>query len=167
MAGERGRADSSAYHDGGITWSRLPNPPIPYGLNAIFFLDANTGWAVSIHQIILRTDNGGTSWTVQLSLPLTPPLFSIAFLDANRGIAVGGGLFGPPFRQGQLVLTTTNGGNTWFERQGVTTNTLYGLSFFDANTAVAVGEAGTILRTTNRGASQRRYLPLPALAAPG
>jgi len=51
---------------------------------------------------------------------------------------------------GATILRTTDGGGTWtlqtFGAQG-----LRGVSFVDANTGTAVGDFGTIIRTTTGG----------------
>ena len=46
------------------------------------------------------------------------------------------------------ILQTRDGGTTWVAQDSGTTKTLYGVSFTDANTGTAVGNDGTILRTT-------------------
>jgi len=48
----------------------------------------------------------------------------------------------------QLTLFAQNG---WFQQPSGTTEWLMGVSFTDANNGTAVGEGGTILRTTNGG----------------
>jgi photosystem II stability/assembly factor-like uncharacterized protein len=50
------------------------------------------------------------------------------------------------------ILRTTDGGALWTSQSSGTTNSLYGVSFTDANTGTAVGDLGTILHTTNGGA---------------
>jgi photosystem II stability/assembly factor-like uncharacterized protein len=41
----------------------------------------------------------------------------------------------------------------WTSQESGTTNHLYGVSFIDANTGTVVGQLGTILHTTNGGAT--------------
>jgi photosystem II stability/assembly factor-like uncharacterized protein len=56
-------------------------------------------------------------------------------------LALGIGLLSP-FASGQ-----------WVQQKSGTTRNLYGVSFTDANTGTVVGDSGTILRTTNGGAT--------------
>src|SRR5207302_4253075 len=55
------------------------------------------------------------------------------------------------------ILRTTDGGNSWVPQSSGTGNTLFGVSFIDANTGTAVGGScgiggeSTILKTTNGG----------------
>ena len=97
--------------DGGKTWTDQPTN-IPDILEDIFFMDANTGWAVGENGIILHTTNGGKSWDIQTS-GTEEKLLSIRFTDSAVGWAVGGDL------GVSIILHTTDGGTTW-ENQTLT-----------------------------------------------
>jgi len=57
--------------DGGLNWT-IQSTVTPHNrLYSIFFADANSGWAVGEHGIILRTTNGGTPATFQLSVSVS------------------------------------------------------------------------------------------------
>lgn len=77
-------------------------------------------------------------------------LNGIAYLNSGTIIAVGGGLstnfpFGTTFK-------STDNGNSW--TMDTTINAaLYGVSFSNSNNGTVVGDVGTILRTTNAGAT--------------
>lgn len=62
------------------------------------------------------------------------------FVDVKIGFAVGDG-----------IMRTTDGGLTWHDQDCGTSAGLTGVSFIDANTGIAVGMRGTILRTTDGG----------------
>jgi photosystem II stability/assembly factor-like uncharacterized protein len=49
------------------------------------------------------------------------------------------------------IVRTIDGGATWTIQSSATTNVLWGVFITDANTGTAVGERGTILRTTTGG----------------
>jgi photosystem II stability/assembly factor-like uncharacterized protein len=72
-----------------------------YGLNSVYFANANTGYAVGFYGTIMKTSNGGTDWTIQNS-GTSNHLSSVFFTDANTGYAVG---------DLGTILKTTNGGN--------------------------------------------------------
>ena len=122
----------------------LQNPlPTAMDLSAVCFTDANTGTAVGESGTILRTTDGGTTWTSQ-SNGTTVRLNGVCFTDANTGTAVGREretfsarpmavhVDGPVERDNELLVA---------------------VCFTDANTGTVVGSSGTILRTTNGGAT--------------
>jgi len=53
----------------------------------------------------------------------------------------------------ELIIKTTDGGNNWLRQDEGVGEQLFCASFIDENTGWAVGEAGTILSTTNGGVS--------------
>jgi polyhydroxybutyrate depolymerase len=74
-------------------------------------------------------------------------LNSVSSLNTNSIIAVGGGL--APSHKLSTIFISSNGGNNWeLETKDAA---LYGVSFTDINNGTAVGDAGTILRTTDGG----------------
>jgi len=133
--------------NGGNDWILLPN-----GMHKIDFVDYNKGWGVSGNMIFSSTD-GGTNWTSQISDTLSYCwLNDIGFLDANYGWVVGG--FQRDVVSWCWILNTTNGGFTWninYSSGPYTGPELSSLFFNDALTGWAVGDAGTILHTTNGG----------------
>jgi photosystem II stability/assembly factor-like uncharacterized protein len=117
-------------------------------VEAVFFVDANTGTAVGgeggREGTILHTVDGGATWTSQRS-GRGQPLFGVHFVDANMGTVVGA--------EG-TVLRTLNGGATWTAQTTGTTGHLFGVFFADANTGWVVG--GAILRTDTGGVGSAR-----------
>jgi len=69
--------------DGGATWTRQTTP-IAYGLHAVAFVDANTGWAVGGLGSIVHTTDGGATWTSQDS-QTGNTLWALSFVNACRG----------------------------------------------------------------------------------
>jgi photosystem II stability/assembly factor-like uncharacterized protein len=153
--------------NGGTSWT-AQSSGTTNSLRGVSFTDANNGTAVGVSGTILRTTNGGTSWTPQLS-GTTISLNGVSFTDANTGTVVGGlGTFvgGTRWRahssgttdsrsgitiNDHNIFRTTNGGTNWTAQSSGTANWLYSVSFTDANTGTAVGDAGTILHTSNGG----------------
>ncbi len=117
--------------------------PLPQGnqLEEVFFIDANTGWAVGNLGTILHTTDGGSLWGQQTS-GTSGGLLSIHFTDTNMGWAVG---------SVGTILHTTDGGNVWTQQTSGTVSSLLSVHFIDANTGWAVGWDGTVLHTTNGG----------------
>ncbi len=123
------------------TWQN----PLPKGnpLRDVFFVDAQTGWAVGDYGTILKTQNGGATWTAQTS-GTTSYLKSVYFSDNQTGWAVG---------QGGTILKTKNGGVTWTAQTSGAINWLHSVYFSDSQTGWAVGGLGTIRKTQNGGAT--------------
>ena len=137
--------------DGGATWASQTTTTTS-GLNAVQFMDTQTGWAAGASGTILRTTNGGTIWTKQNS-GTTNTLECVCFIDAQRGWAVGSSDYG---EFGHIIITA-DGGVTWTKQNSGTSNTsvlgLAAVQFIDAYNGWAVGTSGLVLKTTDSGAN--------------
>ena len=75
-------------------------------LRAVFFINANTGWAVggSLNKAIIKTTDGGSTWQ-SLAADNIPSsqMNDIAFFDENTGWLV----------TRDSIYRTTDGGNSW------------------------------------------------------
>lgn len=97
--------------DGGKTWERR-DPKSAELPRAVFFRDADHGWAVGLTlgeteddrgpSKILTTSDGGATWSVAFASPRS--FYDVQFVDANRGWAVG---------DRASIYATTDGGKTW------------------------------------------------------
>ena len=131
--------------DRGATWKRAKSPAAPL-LTAVRFVDEKRGWAVGHDSIILATSDGGENWVKQFSAPAEQrPLLGVHFNDAKRGYAVGAyGAF----------YETSDGGAKW-EARKVVGDDKHLNAIVDAGKGALMifGEAGTILRSTDAGAT--------------
>jgi photosystem II stability/assembly factor-like uncharacterized protein len=134
--------------NGGITWTDYSTGS--NNLNAVYFLDVNTGFAVGTGGTILATVDGGITWTKQTSTT-TQNLNGVYFIDSNNGYAVG---------YNGVILKTTNAGATWTALGGLSTWTtsspgphLRSVFFTDASNGYVVGDGGIIIKTLNGGTS--------------
>ncbi len=126
--------------DGGEHWITVYN--ISYNFQSLFFINAQTGWAVGegfFDGVICKTIDGGTTWTEHR---VPKELISVHFVNSHTGWAVG---------KNSIIIKTTDGGNTWTNLSFVTLERLCTAFFLDSKTALAGGTKGTILRTTNAG----------------
>ncbi|MEQ8169428.1 MAG: YCF48-related protein [Candidatus Eremiobacterota bacterium] len=113
------------------------------GIMDIYFVDANTGWAVGDNNTILHTTNGGTTWSPQTWSGFTS-FTNVHFANLNKGWALG-------VRVDEVVYTT-DGGTTWNYQTTPSTGKYYSdMYFVDANNGWIVGTGGVILHTTNGG----------------
>jgi len=85
--------------DGGNNWTEGATHPDQPWLISVFFLNADTGFAVGYG--IYRTTNGGTDWWAQESSSFGYPMQSVFFTSDEVGYSVG---------QPGVILKTTNGG---------------------------------------------------------
>ena len=75
--------------DGGATWTQQGNG-FTEDLYDVFFLDAQTGWAVGSKGTILETRDGGFTWTSPEEINASGGSFkAVWFTGAESGIAVG------------------------------------------------------------------------------
>ena len=152
--------------DGGNTWNQvsmpitLENNP-PYF--SVFFLTASEGYITYSHVsfleesgVFIKTIDGGATWT-NISLPQLS-VRSIYFTDTLNGYTAG--LTGNSSFSNGGIVTTNDGGKTWINDSvsvGGTntwlTTALLAIHVNSAGNGVAVGEAGTVITTSNSGKS--------------
>jgi photosystem II stability/assembly factor-like uncharacterized protein len=163
--GERGHVLLS--DDQGVTWRQAKSVPTRVLLTAVFFVDAEYGWAVGHDETILNTADGGETWTRSHFAPeAQQPLLDLWFANRVSGIAVGA--YGAYF-------TTNDGGRHWssakfsppqeFSSTGANEEDVP--QDYHLNRIVGVGnrlyvaaEGGKLYRSDDRGATWR-MLPSP------
>lgn len=130
--------------DGGQTWGTVSHSSTEF-LQSVYFPSQSIGYIVGWGGEIMKTTDGGVNWQHQTSVPSSGGNLSVFFISDNEGYIVGGDM-------GKAVIQKTiNGGQTWF---GQSTDVQYGLvdvHFPDSQVGYAVGENGTIFKTTNGG----------------
>jgi len=118
--------------DGGSTWTNQSIPLSTGELNAVTFVNTNTGWAVGDDGAILHTTNGGTLWSQQES-GATRDLQAVQFLSPTTGWIVGS------------ILHTTDGGENWASQSVEPACTGFrDLHFVDMDHGWAVGVNGVV-----------------------
>ena len=160
--GERGHVMLS--DDQGATWRQAKSVPTRALLTAVFFTDAEYGWAVGHDETILNTADGGETWIRSHFAPeAQQPLLDLWFANRVSGIAVGA--YGAYF-------TTNDGGRHWSSAkfsapQAPDANEEDVPPDYHLNRIVGVGnrlyvaaEGGKLYRSDDRGASWR-VLPSP------
>jgi photosystem II stability/assembly factor-like uncharacterized protein len=137
-------------NDGGTTWIQRYTASRD-DLYGVAYFDKDTLIAVGGKGYVTRSTDGGIDWnSVIVTMPTQDRLLSID-VKSNRMIGVGGGI-GP-------IYTSTDAGRTWqTENSGVTVD-LNTIKMFDDNTALAGGDQGTIIKTTNGGTDWVQVFP--------
>ncbi|MFA5404040.1 MAG: YCF48-related protein [Ignavibacteria bacterium] len=88
------------YHIGISQWFWQNPKPQGNHLYSVSFANSQTGWAVGLCGMIIKSIDGGVNWATQMT-PVWSKLNSVYFSDAQTGWAVG--YYGS-------ILSTTNGG---------------------------------------------------------
>lgn len=121
--------------NGATSWSALHDAG-DKDLNAIWMVDANTGYAVGNEGTILKTEDGGSNWTAQTS-GTTSDIYDVCFYDEDHGWA--GAI--------SKKLYTSDGGDTWnIDPDPVEITTYYGIHVVDRYNVWAVGGNGHIYK---------------------
>jgi photosystem II stability/assembly factor-like uncharacterized protein len=130
-----------------VTWTHQSDVETS---NDLAVVDATHVWAADAFGLIQRTTDGGVNWTSQQVGSTTSHFLGIDFVDALTGWAAGDAE--QAFNHG-MIYGTTDGGTTWRLQWegGPDLDQLYDVSALNRNVAVAVGNANTLLRTTNGG----------------
>ncbi|MEK6288953.1 MAG: YCF48-related protein [Acidobacteriota bacterium] len=130
--------------DGGRNWNEIAYP-FDQTTSAVFFLDAEHGWASTMGGSFYKTGDGGLNWTrVQTKLP-EDVFRSIFFTSPNDGWVVG--------RSGRLARTN-DAGRTWRKMYEIKDQfKMHDIFFTDRDHGWAVGDEGAILYTPDAGES--------------
>jgi len=124
--------------DAGLSWTRLTNIPTSQNLFGVWWVGTTHGWAVGSNGVILRTGDSGATWTALN--PTSSQLNSVSFADTLRGWAVS---------ETGAIVGTRDGGRSWYLVQpAVTAQALRGVWRATDTAAWAVGQNGTVTRTT-------------------
>jgi photosystem II stability/assembly factor-like uncharacterized protein len=138
--------------DQGRHWQPSPAVPSQQLLTALYFVDADHGWAVGHDAQILATQDGGVHWALQFEDPSRQaPLLDVWFQDRAHGFAVGA--YG-------ALLQTDDGGAHWQDRSDTLDNPdqlhLNAIAAVKGGALLIVGEAGSLFRSTDQGRSWQR-----------
>ena len=136
----------------GATWNRI-NIDVVGKINSIkFFNDLYSGFIVGDNGVILKTDSRWRSWDV-LSVAANYYNNDVSFTNELNGIVVGYKYFYKDdiSQSSATILVTHDGGLTWSEKFQPTQGKFNSVVFFDKDNAIAVGDAGLVAYTTDRG----------------
>jgi photosystem II stability/assembly factor-like uncharacterized protein len=142
--------------DEGDTWQEIAETNLD--LHSIYFANENVGLAVGKHDmfaidnygVIIRTTNGGYNWDEIYSMDCYD-FKSVYFIDSGKAIVVGREGVWPYYSDnfyGVILSVDDVGGNCVVEQQSWTPG-LNDVHFLNNNTGWAVGDGGTIIKTTS------------------
>ncbi|MBP7496502.1 MAG: hypothetical protein KA792_02415, partial [Bacteroidales bacterium] len=124
-----------------VNYSELVNISDQGELLSVYFTDENTGYAVGMNGVILKTNNAGFLWK-RLNSGLEWRLRSIYFLDDYTGFIIG---------ELGIILKTTDAGLNWTKIETGVDTEILSIYFTDKNTGYVVGCYGLILKTVDAG----------------
>ena len=125
--------------DGGDTWTRLTPEGIP-GLEAMSFVDLQTGYAGGWGDGLIKTIDGGITWETVAVVDEMLVVTDIEFKDPNHGV-----LF-----EGANVYVTEDGGRTWNAGTGIT-RVCHEVTWASEETLFAVGNDNYVFTSTDGG----------------
>ncbi len=110
-------------------------------IQKIFFINKNTGWAVTSNGGIIKTTDSGNSWFVQLNTYSYIFFSGIHFTDSLNGWTA---------NFNNRPMKTSNSGNTWINQQQINLTQTEDVYFKDINTGWLIESSG-LYKTTNEG----------------
>ncbi|MDQ3021727.1 MAG: YCF48-related protein [Bacteroidota bacterium] len=139
---------SSANSQQTDNWMWLNPKPQGNTLNAVDFINDNTGYAAGFYGTILKTTDNGNTWVKQIT-GTSSEFKSIDIIDANTGYAGG---------ENQLMKKTIDGGETWTDvvLPSAPNYSVYDIDFINASSGYALGfflMESRIWKTTDGGQS--------------
>jgi photosystem II stability/assembly factor-like uncharacterized protein len=125
--------------NGGTNWTGGAVALSVSNVNTLFFVDSNTGYVGTSDPRLAKTTDGGETWVDDGDI--TNTITDIYFLDSTHGWAVGA----------SDILYYNSG--LWTQLNNPTGQSLYSVFFLNQNEGWIVGNGGTILHSTDGGAS--------------
>jgi photosystem II stability/assembly factor-like uncharacterized protein len=143
--------------DGGATFTSLPiNPSESFcdtDVASFSFQDAQHGYVELQDGTMLFTDDGGQTVQAKTNAPVSGgKATQVLFPSASTGFAVAS-----HGTSGGVIERTTDSAASWTQ-VGSSSHALNGITFVDSTHAFAVGDQGTLLGSTDAGAT---WSPLP------
>jgi len=139
-------------------WNSMPNAPTSARIDDIFFVNTDTGVAVTAEGKIYKTKDAGANWSLKLSTGNY--MRSVEFLNDSVGFA--GTLYGNLYK-------TTDGGDTWTNISNLLNPNVSGICGLNAvsdSIIYGVGiwsEPAYVIKSTNSGQSWS-YTDMSSLA---
>ena len=149
--------------DAGLTWAPVTRPPTTnFTLQAMEFIDANTGWVfINFANVpggnIFKTTDGGATWGQQ-TIGTTDQIASCDMVDANVGYLTLNSSNRP-------IYKTTNGGTNWTPVTTPFTGQIKDVRAVDANLVyLGIGSGTNRVGKSTDGGTTWQQIALPATA---
>ena len=134
--------------DGGNNWVQVwPTSGTISGLEGIWFINEQVGFAAGWNNSFIKTTDGGATWTPVNCGTNVYYYVDVVFRDENNGIAAA-------MMEGvsdEAIFITSNGGNTWVPATSGTQVDIQSVCYADDVTLFAVGTGGEVYKSIDRG----------------
>jgi photosystem II stability/assembly factor-like uncharacterized protein len=101
--------------NGGESWTQIWSDTAHKGIEAMSFVNSNTGYVCGWNRYCAKTTDSGVTWT-SLNPGGTDPVYiytSVDFIDENHGVV------GTQLEEAAAMYVTNDGGTTWTAATGV------------------------------------------------
>lgn len=129
----------------GTSWLERSIPSSPQ-VNGFYLFAPSVLYVAGHSGFVARSSESGDVWDKGTTTNTTANLKDLMFFDFQFGVAIG--------ENGQLSYS--NGGAVWTNLPKITNENLNGLAKLDGLQAIAVGNKGTILKTSDMGISWKK-----------
>lgn len=133
--------------DGGDNWTQIfPSSGDIDGLQGIWFINDNLGFAGGWNNYFIKTIDGGANWTPVTCGTNVWYYTDVVFWDSNNGVASA-----YMNSSDQCVFVTADGGNTWTQASSGIQGNMMGICYADQTTLFAVNTSGNVYKSTDGG----------------
>lgn len=134
--------------DGGDNWEQVwPTSGSISGLEGIWFIDEQLGFAGGWNNYFIKTTNGGSTWN-QVSCGTNVWYYvDVVFRDENNGVVAAA----MDYETDECIFITSDGGNTWVPASSGTQVDIQSVCYADDLTLFAVGTGGNIYKSIDGG----------------
>lgn len=136
-----GNSGSVYFSTDNVNIWELRNQNLTTDLYAVKIFNDSQIFIVGDSGTVATSTNSGVLWT-NISVPTTSKLFNLCVLNSNSIFVVG---------EAGKVYYTNNGGLNWYSQYSADSHDLYAVNFVDSAYGIAVGNDGTVLKTTETG----------------
>ncbi len=134
--------------DGGDNWQQIwPTSGTISGLEGLWFINDQVGFAGGWNNYFIKTTDGGTTWTEVSCGTNVWYYVDVVFRDENNGVAAGM----MESESDQAIWITSDGGNTWVPATSGTQVDIQSVCYADDITLFAVGTGGNVLKSIDGG----------------
>ncbi|MCK5079274.1 MAG: PKD domain-containing protein, partial [Bacteroidales bacterium] len=145
--------------DGGDNWTEVwPVTGSIDGLQGIWFIDENVGFASGWNNYFIKTTDGGINWTPVSCGTNVWYYTDVEFWDTDNGVACA-----YMNSSDQCVFVTDDGGDTWTQATSGVLGNMMAVCYADATTLFAVNTSGNVYKSTDGGHNWTVKSSLPAL----
>lgn len=134
--------------DGGDNWEQVwPTSGTISGLEGIWFINEQVGFAAGWNNYFIKTTDGGITWTEVSCGTNVFYYIDVVFRDENNGVAAA-------LMEGETdeaIFITSNGGDTWVPATSGTQVDIQSVCYADDITLFAVGTGGKVYKSIDGG----------------